>query len=145
MVPAIVSVAKDWLAAIAMVRLVPVKVTEEPVDANVVTDDESHDPAMVIEAMSNTRVAEPVEVTLPLKETVVPVRVSAPDHVTLEETVVLTPGITVRLKIGCVIRMEPPAALTTRVEVPAMKGPAEGSTDGLVIVRLAAGNRPRPA
>src|SRR3989475_5777789 len=40
MVPAIVSVAKDWLAPIAMAWLVPVKVTEEPVDANVVTDDD---------------------------------------------------------------------------------------------------------
>src|SRR5437660_11089014 len=132
--PAIVSVAKDWLAPIAMVRLVPVKVTEEPVEVNAVTDDESHDPAMAIEAKSKTRVAEPVEVTLPLKVTVVPVRVSAPDHVTLEEKVVLTPEVTVRLKIGCGIRMEPPDALTTRVEVPAAKAPAEVSIDRIVMV-----------
>src|SRR5437870_4471159 len=85
--PAIVSVAKDWLAPIAMVRLVPVKVTEEPVEVNAVTDDESHDPAMAIEAKSKTRVAEPVEVTLPLKVTVVPARVSAPDHGRLEDKV----------------------------------------------------------
>src|SRR3989440_9796320 len=145
MVPAIVSVAKDWLAPIAMAWLVPVKVTEEPVDANVVTDDESHDPAMAIEAMSKTRIAELVEVTLPLKATVVPVRVRAPDHVTLEEKVVLTPGITVRLKIGCVIRMEPPDALTTRVEVPAVKAPAEVSIDRIVMVLLPAVSVPPPA
>src|SRR5256886_5692446 len=145
MVPAIVSVAKDWLAPIAMVRVVPVKVTEEPVDVNVVTDDESHDPAMAIEARSKTRVAEPVDVTLPLKVTVVPVRVSAPDHVTLEEKVVLTPGITVRLKIGCVIRMEPPDTLTTRVEVPAVKAPAEVSIDRLGMGLLPAVSAPPPA
>src|SRR5437660_12313978 len=144
-VPAIVSVAKDWLAPIAMVRLVPVKVTEEPVDVNVVIDDESHDPVMAIEARSKTRVAEPVDVTLPLKVTVVPVRVSAPDHVTLEEKVVLTPGITVRLKIGCVIRMEPPDALTTRVEVPAAKAPAEVSIDRIVMVLPPAVSVPPPA
>ena len=143
--PAIVSVAKDWLAPIAMVRLVPVKVTEEPVEVNAVTDDESHDPAMAIEAKSKTRVAEPVEVTLPLKVTVVPVRVSAPDHVTLEEKVVLTPGITVRLKIGCVTRMEPPDALTTRVEVPAAKAPAEVSIDRIVMVLPPAVSVPPPA
>jgi hypothetical protein len=145
MVPAIVSVAKDWLAPIAMVRLVPVKVTEEPVDVNAVIDDESHDPATAIEARSKTRVAEPVDVTLPLKITVVPVRLSAPDHVTLEEKVVLTPGITVRLKIGCVIRMEPPDALTTRVEVPAVKAPAEVSIDRIVMVLLPAVSVPPPA
>src|SRR3989442_13218456 len=100
MVPAMVSVAKDWLAPIAMVRLVPVKVTEEPVDVNVVTDDESHDPAMVIEAMSKTRVAEPVEAPLPLKMTVIPVRVSAPDHVTLEEEGGATPGIAVSRRVA---------------------------------------------
>src|SRR5437660_10087634 len=94
-VPAIVSVAKDWLAPSAMAWLVPVKVTEEPVDANVVTDDESHDPAMAIEARSKTRIAAPVEVTFPLKVRVEPVRVSAPDHVTFEEKVVLTPEVTV--------------------------------------------------
>src|SRR5437762_9636737 len=128
-----------------MVRLVPVKVTEEPLDVKVVTDDESHDPAMAIEARSKTRVAEPVEVTSPLKVTVVPVRASAPDHVTLEEKVVLTPGITVRLKIGCVIRMEPPDALTMRVEVPAVKAPAEVSIDRIVIVLLPAVSVPPPA
>ncbi len=144
-VPAIVSVAKDWLAPIAMAWLVPVKVTEEPVDVNVVTDDESHDPTMAIEAKSKTRIAEPVEVTLPLKVTVVAVRVSAPDHVTFEEKVVLTPGITVRLKIGCVIRMEPPDALTTRVEVPAVKVPAEVSIDRTVMVLLPAVSVPPPA
>src|SRR5439155_154118 len=144
-VPAIVSVAKDWVAPIAMVWLVPVKVTEEPVDVNVVTDDESHDPAMAIEVESKTRIAEPVDVTLPLKVTVVPVRLSAPDHVTFEEKVVLTPGTTVRLKIGCVIRMEPPDALTTRVEVPAVKAPAEVSIDRIVMVLLPAVSAPPPA
>src|SRR5437879_9743066 len=98
MVPAIVSVAKDWLAPIAIAWLVPVKVTEEPVDVKVVTDDESHDPAMAIEARSKTRIAEPVEVTLPLEMTVVPARVSAPGHVTLDAEVALTSGTTVRLK-----------------------------------------------
>src|SRR5436309_16048718 len=57
-VPAIVSVAKDWLAPIVIAWLVPVKVTEEPVDVKVVTDDESHDPAMAIEARSKTRRSE---------------------------------------------------------------------------------------
>jgi len=143
-VPVIVSVAKDWVAPIAMVWLVPVKVTEEPVDVNVVTDDESHDPAMAIEVESKTRIAEPVDVTLPLKVTVVPVRLSAPDHVTFEEKVVLTPGTTVRLKIG-VIRMEPPDALTTRIEVPAVKAPAEVSIDRIVMVLLPAVSAPPPA
>src|SRR5438445_279500 len=92
-VPAIVSVTKDWVAPIAMAWLVPVKVTEEPVDVNVVTDVESHDPAMAIEAKSKTRIAEPVDVTLPLKVTVVPVRLSAPDHVTFEEKVAPTPDV----------------------------------------------------
>src|SRR5207244_9864693 len=143
--PAIVSVAKDWLAPIAMGRLVTVKVTEEPVEVNAVTDDEAHDPAMAIEANSETGVAEPVDVTLPLKVTVVPISVSAPDHVTLEEKVVLTPEVTVRLKIGCVIRMEPPDALTTRIEVPAVKAPAEVSIDRIVMVLLPAVSAPPPA
>src|SRR5437879_7499433 len=144
-VPAIVSVAKDWVAPIAMAWLVPVKITEEPVDVNAVTNDESHDPAMAIEAKSKARVAEPVDVTLPLKVTVVPISVSAPDHVTFEEKVVLTPEVTVRLKIGCVIRMEPPDALTTRIEVPAVKAPAEVSIDRIVMVLLPAVSVPPPA
>src|SRR5438445_11221393 len=88
-VPAIVSVAKDWVAPIAMAWLVPVKVTEEAGDVDVATDDESHDPAMAIEAKSKTRIAEPVDVTVPLEVTVVPVRLSSPDYVQLAEQVVL--------------------------------------------------------
>src|SRR5881396_4416712 len=116
MVLAIVSVANDWPAAIAIVWLAPVKVTEESVGKSVVADDVSQDPAMEIEAKSKIRTADPVELTLPLKVIVVPVRVSVPDHVTFEEKVVLTPGITVRLKIDCVIRIGPPDAFTTMVE-----------------------------
>src|SRR6267143_350860 len=126
-VPAIVSAANDWLAANAIVWFVPVNVTEEPADEKVVADDVSQEPAMEIEARPKVRTAGPVELRLPLKMIVVPVRVSVPDHVTFDEKVVLIPGITVRLKIGCVIRIDPPDALTTMVELAAAKAPAEVS------------------
>jgi hypothetical protein len=122
-----------------------VKITEDPADENVVADVVSHEPAMEMDAVSSVRAAEPEELKLPSNTIVVPVRVSVPDHVTFDEKVVLIPAITVRLKIGCGIRIDPPDALTTRVEVPAVNPPAEVSIDRIVIVLPPAVSAPPPA
>jgi len=82
----------------------------------VVADDVSQEPAMEMEDKPKAR-TQRRGFRLPLRVIVVR-RVSVPDHVTLEEKVVLVPGVTMRLKIGCVSRIEPPDAFTTMVEVP---------------------------
>jgi len=132
--PAIVRVANDWLAPIAIAWLAPVKVTEDPANENVVAEDESQEPAIEIDAESRIRTAGPVELKLPLKAIVVPIKVNVPAQDTFDEKVVLMPGATVRLKIGCVIRIDPPDAFTMMVDVAAVNAPAEVSIERTVIV-----------
>jgi len=85
-------------------------------------------------AEAKSKLAGPAEATLPAKEAVAPARIKAPDQRTLEEKVVPTPGLMVRLWRVCGMRMDPPDALTRTREPSATKLPAEVSMERIVIV-----------
>ena len=124
-VPLTVAVAKLCEAPRVITLPVPVKVTVEEVAVNEVAEAVFHDPAMPIAADAKVMVATPLEVRSPLKVAVALVRVRVPVNVRADATVVLIPVLTVRLEIVVGMFTEPPDALTTIVDVPAVNVPAE--------------------
>ena len=116
---------------------VPEKVTVEPVAVNVVAEDVSQLPVLIVMvAEANVIVAAPLEVRLFAPNAMVPalVNVRVPDHVRDPENVVEIAGLTVRLFTVCVTLTAPPDAFTTTVDVPAVKVPRCVSIEVTVIV-----------
>lgn len=130
----------DWLrvpVTVIAARLLPEeRATDFPVPLNVTLDEDEakladeteevfHDPAMDRVAPPNERTGDgPEAVRSEPKLTDAEARVSVPVNVRAETTVVVTPGLTVRLYSVCGTFTVPPEAFTRIVEVPDEKLPA---------------------
>lgn len=125
--------------AAAPIRRLPVpeNVTVEPVAVNVVAEDVSQFPVLIVMvAETKVIVAAPLEVRLLAPNAMVPafVSVSVPVQAREPANVVETVGFTVRLFTFWEMLTLPPETLTTTVEAPAVNAPRCASIEVTVMV-----------
>src|SRR5437867_3483217 len=116
---------------------VPENVTVELVAVNVVAEDVSQFPELIVMvAEAKAIVAAPLEVRLFAPNAIVPalVNVRVPIHVRDPVNVVEMAGLTARLFTVCEMLIVPPDAFTTMVEAPTVNVPRCVSIDLTVIV-----------
>jgi len=116
---------------------VPENVTVELVAVNVVAEDVSQFPELIVMvAEAKAIVAAPLEVRLFAPNAIVPalVNVRVPIHVRDPVNVVEMAGLTARLFTVCEMLIVPPDAFTTMVEAPTVNVPRCVSIDVTVIV-----------
>lgn len=136
MPPLTVSEAKEAPAPIRRLP-VPENVTVDVVAVNVVADEVSQLPELiVIVAEARVMVAAPLDVRLLAPKAMVPafVKVRTPLHVSEPANVVEIVGFTVRLFTVCVTLIVPPETSTTTVDVPVTNPPRCVSIEVTVIV-----------